>query len=132
MSRAEEIKTRLTEHFASVGVAVTAAHKDAWNSFPPAPRHSYGWIPPIAFGEPALCVCFCPELLDEQTTWLDEEQLDHYLSVIEFTIDRHVQYWGEMPEEELARRVDGEIIDHFPTSMSLLNRVQMRALDQKV
>ena len=144
--RTRLIQNRLDELFlGSAHAAVSAPDKESWESYPLPSQYRYGWLPPVKYDEPLapdalspvadLMVSYCPEIIAEQTVWLDDDGLDIYLSITETIILRHMTLMADEPdmsEEERTRRVEEEIIDALASTdhLSFYSEVQMRILDE--
>lgn len=149
-ARTKIIHDRLVAHFLDAAVVPKPMSKFEWSTAdlndPSRVHKPYGWVPPQkAEGRhPEDCECFacvrgevvelivapfCPALIAEQTTGLDDETFHMYLDVIDYTTSLHITY-RDLPWEERERTVDDKLYEVAPGSMELLNAVQMGALDR--
>lgn len=130
-NRRTEILNRLCAHLLELcGVAVVTPPRDAWQAFEINGSYRYGWAPPMPVDGDELCllVAFCPELIAATTQWLDDEQLDVYLTTVETYLDEFIEHFGE-DTTVIRQRVDGELHDTVPEALDLLSEVEARALD---
>ena len=132
-SRADHILDRLDTHFIEeVGAAVSTPTRETWLSIVAGlgPQAQFGWSWPISHCDPPICVPYCPEIIDEQTKDLTDEDLSQYLDIIEFVCDSHISHWLVEPDaEERQRRVEEELLEMFPATLDLWSRVQLAVLD---
>jgi hypothetical protein len=151
MDRITYTRNRLTEHCLEMGilpVALSLAEWEITNYEDPSNLHKpYGWVPPIVdphgrHPEPCLCAhCqegadpetihlpFCPELIAEQCTTLDDEEFEQYIDVLDWSFSLHVTH-RETPWEEREALIDKLLYDAAEDSMALQNGVQMATLDR--
>lgn len=133
MTRTEEIKTRLNNHFIKeIGVPTATPYREGWESFPVTAQHPFGWITPVPFGDPPLLVCFCPDVIAAQTDHLDDVDLNIYLTLLEYMLDRHIILFGDAGVEQNQNRIEEELLQYWPGAVTVMNDVQLRALDEKV
>lgn len=130
-SRTETIQKYFEGHMkrcATLAVPLSTRH---WCFEAPEDRvhRPYGWLPPYQTARGTFVFRFCPEVIDAQTSHLDEDALEEYLEVLVFSADLHITQW-ERPIEERDRLIDRTLYDIGPGSMRLLNEVQMKALDE--
>lgn len=129
MSRADAIRQRLIDH-------ISGAHSA------PMPRALADWDPnvdhlhtPFGYARPAwtngiTIIAFCPELIDQTTTDLSEQDLKDYLTCIEVQLDYYRAH-NTMTDEEATEWFDRYVASQSIRSMVLMNRVQMAWLDRR-
>jgi len=91
----------------------------------------YGWMaptirPPIG----PFIFPFCPDVINEQTWDLSDDELDEYLETLGFCVSMHIQHHERTPEDR-EQLIDRTLYDIGPGSMALLSRVQMKAMDAR-
>lgn len=141
-NRAKLIQDRLDSLFLNkMYVAVSTPDKETWESYPLPDGYRYGWLSPQPLGsddvdDPQWMVSYCPEVIADQTAWLDEDALSAYLDLTEAVILRHIALLEEQPgltDTERSRMVEDEIIDALVDAdnnvLALYAEVQMRVLD---
>lgn len=132
--RREAIIHRLASHILEdLRCAVVTPSKQSWSFYQLSAPYRFGWMPPVQVVDdtPALLVSFCPELIAETTAWLDDEQLDVYLTVVEAFIDAMVAQFSE-PVAEVYHRVQNSLYETAPDALALVSQVEVRALDDGI
>jgi hypothetical protein len=131
-ARREVITRRLAGHILEdLRCATVTPSQASWAAYDLQGPYRFGWMPPVQVEDdvPALLVAFCPELLTSTTMWLDDEQLDTYLTVIETFIDGFVAYFKE-PTDMVYQRVQNQLYENCPEALALVTAVELRALDE--
>ena len=132
MSRRDEIRNRLAEFLLEQrGCAVVCPSKETLAQFP-VTGHLFGWFPPMPVDDDPhlLVVSFSPELIDEMTAYLDYQQLDVYLGVVEAILDGYLEAFESGGSLDDAReQVESELFDADPDALALLSEIEARALD---
>jgi hypothetical protein len=138
LNRTTHIQEQLAEHFVNAsGLAVTSFEPDAWRcALPDLGFYGpFGWAWPIPDDrpdEPAFMVRICPEIIDEQTAGLPDEDLNRYLLLIEFVCDSHVYYWFDEPDVEARhRKIEDELHRDWSTSLDRWSSIQLQVLDSQ-
>jgi hypothetical protein len=135
LTRRDLIRNRLSAYLLEVQCcAVVCPPKETVLAIPVV-GHLYGWFPPMPIdGDNNLpLVSFCPELMAEITAWLDDEQLDTYLWTIEVLFDGYLDAMAEGHDPAAMReKIESELFDLHPESLTLLSQIELRALDSGV
>jgi hypothetical protein len=138
-SRARQIQERLDAHFiGEVEVAVATPEPAWWAENHPTVGSwaSLGWGSPVpnsqhdpAKGTSAIIVPYCPEVIDEQTAGLTDEELDEYLGVVVYVTDMHITYWAIEDIEQRHQIIMEELGEQFPASARLIeDQLEVAAL----
>jgi hypothetical protein len=144
------VSHRLTTHLHDIGAVPLTLSKFSWsNATLPDPSNlhrMYGWVPPYTnenVSHPEDCPCsacadhadvetvvapFSPELIVDQSRFLDDEHFTMYVDTIEWSVSMHITH-RTMPWEEREAFIDKQLFDVAEDSMSLQNDVQMKILD---
>jgi hypothetical protein len=121
LSRAEFAEQFLQRRLASL-CRLDAYSPDRWTFEP------HGWSPPVQH-EGLFVFRFCPAVLADQATDLDDREFEGYLRAVVATIQLHIIH-SDLPYHERVQRVDDELYDLASGTLELLSRVQLGALDR--
>lgn len=106
-------------------VETTSAHD--WRHGPSVePRYRFGYGPPERTDPPTVRIS--PEMLDEITSWLNDDELDIYLMAVETFLAAHLVL-RESPSDEIMRYLENELLADAPLALRLMTDVEMRAID---
>lgn len=137
MTRRDVIRNRLCEYvLEELGCAVACPSKEALTNYP-VPGHLFGWFPPMPLDDDyqLVVVSFSPELLAEITAWLDDDELDAYLSAVEQLVDCYLRLLATAPELSPSEQqiwVEREMLDANPDALDLVSRVELQAVDSGI
>jgi hypothetical protein len=97
------------------------------------PKFRFGYMPPIrlAHPHPAVLVMMSPSLIAAVTAWLDELQLDTYLTSVEAFVGAHLMNPAESTDETV-RRIEDELYTSAPEALRLVSLVEARAIDDGI
>ena len=130
--RKDAIRNRLAGYLLEdQGCAVVCPSKEAVQLVP-IDGHLFGWFPPMPLDDnPDLpIVSICPELIAETTEWLDNDQLDTYLVVVEALLAGYVDALRAGITPEAAReQIESGLFETNPDALALCSEVELRALD---
>lgn len=147
--RAAAIAARLVDHLHEIGAVPQPMTKFEWMNAkledPSNLHRMYGWVPPFVadVSHPEGCGCtvccagvdaetvvapFCPELIAEQSEFLDDDLYDAYMDTIHWSLSMHILY-RHMDWQEREIAVDKKLLEIAEDSMQLQNDVQMRILE---
>lgn len=135
-ARAEHIRDRLSRHWLiEVGAATSPMPIEDWHiaagDLGPHARFGAGW--PMPWDEPKLIVPFCAEIIDKVTAELSEEDLDTYLSAVEYLVDLEIGFILDgISREEAVVLAEDQLSETGPGSLVLLSDTQATALDRSV
>ena len=129
MYRADHIKNCLDRHFLDeINVAVATPEPTWWwNNVA-----IFGRLGPLGFGPPVsnpehkpggdtpMIVAYCPEIIDEQTQDLTDEELDAYLELIHFILDLHLVTWDEPDQDVRHDGIEAMLAEHYPDFHNVL------------
>ena len=107
-------------------VEIASAH--AWRLLPVEPRYRFGYGPPVLTQPATVVVRFSPELLDEITCWLSDDDLDIYLMAVETFLAAHLVL-RDLTSDEIMQRLENELLDDAPRALQLMSTVELRAID---
>ena len=129
---AETIEHRLSAFARDrLGCLVAIVDKDAWLGFPLPGHFRFGWMPPVQVSDPkaknGLLVLFSPRLIAEVTAHLTFDEIDSYLTIIEFVLARHVAQAGR-PVEEINNEIEVELYETNPEALTMRYEAEARAL----
>lgn len=72
---------------------------------------------------------YCPEVMRDSTMHLNDEELDQYLTAIEYMMDRYVAIrLTVLDPEERLRLIESDLYDINPARLDLVTAVQMGSL----
>lgn len=149
MNRIEHVTARLTDMLHDIGCVAQPLSKFEWLNTPladPSNLHRmYGWVPPFLVDgpHPVPCLCsacdagasvetvvgaFSPELIAEQTAFLDDRHFEAYVDTIHWSFSMHILH-RHLPWDEKEALVDKAMYDVAEDSMVLQNDVQMFILE---
>lgn len=156
--RTDEIQNRFDQHFeVELGLAVISLDLPRWTVLRLGPQVNYGWAYPIAVNpaerdgdvhaygiEPwadeyisscqgrlplPLLLVYSPEVIDASTLQLDADELDRYLTSVEYLIDRYVALRIEVLDPKgRVERVEDDLYEVNPEALAFLTSVQMATL----
>lgn len=133
MSRAQHIKEVLDHHFqVEIEIAVATPEAAQWRGLIDelGPQAIYGWSWPIEHDAPAILMPYCPEIIDEQTADLDDDELKEYLDVIKWVGQSHILWWFETPDPAARqRRIENEMNVKYRGSLGVWDAVRLSVLD---
>lgn len=126
--RSDIIRQRLGDMFLTdIGIPVSIIPPDEWAAITTGPGETFGFMWPVEF-EGSCIVVYCPEVISILTSWLDDEQFESYMDIIEYMLALHVAD-VETPVEQRRQRVESDLWDLRPEAMEFLSFVQMQMLD---
>jgi hypothetical protein len=113
--------------------ALVTPSREAWQAFNLDGSYRYGWMPPqpVEDDPHLLLVSVCPELIAATTLWLDDDDLDTYLTTVEAFLDAWVA-GPASPVDEVYQMVEARLYEDAPDVLVLLSEVEMRALNDGV
>lgn len=131
-----EILDRTVMH--DLGLAAATPEPTQWRDMDDVigPNGPFGLAWPIDHGDedpdhPVL-IGYCPEIIDEQTAHLSDEELQQYLDVLIFVITKSVANWTPDADRlTLVQRAENELYEAVPGAMDLVNSVQLRAVEAR-
>lgn len=101
-----------------------------WRALPLVPQYRFGWTPPFSINADGIdvdvIVIISPQVIDEVTAHLDENDLEMYLTVIELAVGTYLQLRGLAPEA-IERELEELLM--AATALPLRSAVEMHALD---
>lgn len=106
---------------------VVTTSAEVWRAAPNEPRYRFGYGPPERTHPPV--VHLSPQLLDEVTGWLSDDELDIYLMAVEAFLAAHLVL-REAPSDEIMRQLEDELLAEAPLALKLMSEVEMRAIDE--
>lgn len=131
MDRSASIRKRLDEMLLrDIAVSVSIVPAEEWGRVDLDPGESFGFKWPFDFeGEPL--VAFSPEVMAVLTMWLDDEQFDAYMDIIEFMLARHIGLLrdGVLDVEVRRHQIEDELWATREEAMQFLSFVQMQIID---
>lgn len=127
------INTLLINHFVQeVGIstiAVTAHDWEPTNIDSYGPGAACGWAWPLISDEGNV-VLVSPEVIAATTRHLGDTELDDYLGIVMYVIDRHIALMTQLPDMDPWDRhkkiLDDMQAEHAP-ALGLLSEVQIQA-----
>lgn len=135
LGRTREVRHRLVDHLTvDLRCAAACPSRVAWQVVAVAGTFRYGWAPPtvVAAGPPPLLLyMLCPELIAETTLWLDDGELDIYLTTIEAFFDGWAAMPGE-PVDDVYQVVQTRLYHDAAVALELMSTVELRALNDGV
>lgn len=94
------------------------------------PQAMFGWSWPIAHTGPPFLIPYCPEIIDEQTAELTDEELTEYTNIIRWVCQTHIILWNQ--ESDPVKRqclIEDELAETWPGSLDVWNNVRIMVLD---
>lgn len=135
-ARAEHIRDRLSRHWLiEVGVATSPMPLEDWgvtkHDLGPHARYGLGW--PMPWEEPELIIPFCPEIIDQVTAELSDEDLSSYLGTCEFLVDVCIGLVidGYSRDDSIVE-AESMLSDLGPGDLVLFSETQVAALDRGI
>lgn len=133
--RNRTIRERLDKHFLEgVDVPVATPEPTWWwsNAAMFGPPAKLGWGVPQWNPESTddndihpLIIAYCPEVIDEQTADLTDEELDEYLKAVEWTMDNHIVLLFEIRDDDVRHATILERLEQeFPVSYKVLRDIE--------
>lgn len=116
-------------------MAVAMPPREDWEEMPLGPEHQYGWIPPIHLteDEPRLMISVCPEIIAEQTMFLEDAEFEQYVRFIIFLIGRHIQWFDQgLSYRDLQNKFEEELLEKAERPFRFWSEVQLEILDRKL
>lgn len=90
------------------------------------------WPIPHDDDDHPILIGFCPEIIDEQTDDLSDEELQEYLDALTFIMSKCVAIFYSEPDRlKRVHIAENEMYDEAPEAMQLVNRVQLRAVNAR-
>lgn len=130
--RIDYLAQRLIEHHTEIGSEPVVLSKLGWvNSTYPDPSNlhkAYGWVPPFEREDGTVVAPFCPSLIVEQSSFLDDASFESYCDTIEWSMSLHVTHRA-LAWYDREALIDKTLLELAEDSMQLQNRVQMQILD---
>lgn len=103
---------------------------DNWRGLPLVPQYRFGWTPPFSMNAEGvdvdMIVIISPQVIDEVTTHLNDDDAEGYLTIIELAVGTHLRLIGMAPEA-IERELEDLLIS--VDALSLRSEVEMHALD---
>jgi hypothetical protein len=129
--RTEDICERLSNCARdTLGCQVGTAEKNEWLDWPLPGHFRFGWMPPLRVdGDDGdlVIIMFSPQLIAEVTEGLTDEQFEDYITLVEFTLARHIEHLDQ-PGDVVARLIEDQLYEAVPEAMMLRYEVEAQAL----
>lgn len=126
--RAAMIKDRLDLMLTDeVGCASVTLTLDEWEAAQKHPTELFGWLwPRLQDPDPGVMVAYSPERIAETVVGLEDYDVESYLLMVEYAINRHIVLLIQdgMELDERVRTVEDELGDTWDHCFVLLNTVQ--------
>jgi hypothetical protein len=90
----------------------------------------FGWAPPVK-RDGEIVIAYQPDLIDEWTAHLDDEDFDTILETIEFLIAMQAHYLDAAPamtEDQRVSQAESDLYDEAGRGLEYLSIVQMEAV----
>ncbi len=127
--RTEMIADRLHEMLTDeIGVEAEQFTLAEWEQIEKHPTEQFGWMWPIHItrAEGTVLVRYCPERIAETVVGFDVYDVESYLLMVEYAINRHVVLLvtENMDLDKRVRTVEDELGDTWDHCFTLMNAVQ--------
>jgi hypothetical protein len=129
MTRAEQIERTLDDHFVEIGTIPVVKSLGVWIADIDTLHTPFGYNRPIWIDHRSF-VAFCPELIEQTTAELSDQDLADYLTCVKVQLDYYIAHY-EMTDEESTEWFDRYLANEFLGSMALMNEIQLNWLDRK-
>jgi hypothetical protein len=117
---------------------VSPCEAASWVSYPTAPWSRFGWRPPLAIVRDervVLSIPICPDLIDQQTAHLSNDDLKKYLTVLSFLMSHSAATLSgqdtvdDSTVQQAVWDAETELDATNPGAMRFLTEVCARILD---
>lgn len=132
MDRTSQIEERLTQHFRDIGAQAVALSATDWPFHDPDPddsRRMLGITSPRPVPGRGWVAAFSPEVIDQVTKDLGDEDFDRTLMAMEWIMDVEVEHVQTLSTVERIAAADRALAEIASGSLRYLSEAQLRALD---
>lgn len=128
MNRTTVVIDRIAKFCEELGpIPVYVFDANTWAQIPGrSVNEQFGFTYPMP-GKPAA---FCPELIAEQTEFLDDTQFNSYMDILEYVLALHIaRAVDDVPFHVRRMAIDEELWGLRQGAMTFFSNVQMKILD---